>query len=291
MRRLYYFKVVAEELHFHRAAALLHLSQPALTRHISELEGDLGLRLFDRSRRNVQLTQAGSEFLQGVRRIFDQFDDSLTRARDADTGRAGTITIGAVGMVMVRQLPRVLQFYRAKYPEVAVDVRLFRSGAALEAVQRRQVELAILTGSINDPTLATMPLWKFTSCVVLPRDHRLANATSVRLSELNGETLFLQARDSVGHHSVLSLCQEQQFIPGAVREVPPMTDMETLIGLVGCGMGITILASPFREIRYPMVVIKPIPAQHTIHISACWPRDDTSPLVAQFLDVATQLIT
>ena len=286
LRRLYLFKMLAEELHFRRAAEAAQVAQPALSRHIGELEHDLGIKLFERNRRKVELTAAGRELLAGVSTILAHFDETTQRAREAQGGRRGALAIGSVGMVMVRQLPAIVRENQKRFPNVSVDIAIYRSADLLDALRRHRVELAFATAFEPDATLTGKVLWTFQPRVVLPCDHPLAQRPIVRLKQLDGETLFMHSRGATAYREVMALCQEQNFIPGAIKEVSPIADLETLIGLVACGLGVTILPSPLEEIHFPTVIFKPIATQQVFDVAACWRRDEDNPLVHTFVDLA-----
>jgi DNA-binding transcriptional LysR family regulator len=289
LRRLRYFIAVAEHLNFRRAADALQTSQPSLSQQIRGLEDELGVTLFERTKRRVRLTNAGLELLGGVRQAVADFDDGTRRAREAQTGIRGALTIGAAGMVMIAHLPKVVRAYRASYPDVRLNLMIMRNPDLLDALRAGRIELAFAAYAELDEQIRSEPLWRFPSRVVLPNDHPLAGRPSVHLRELNGEALIIHPRrgGSGANSVVMALCREQGFTPGAVREVPEIADLETLVGLVACGLGITILPAPFELIGSPAVVFKPLAGtDDAAQISACWRTDENSPLVQQFVAAA-----
>jgi DNA-binding transcriptional LysR family regulator len=161
-------------------------------------------------------------------------------------------------------------------------------------LRRGRVELAFTSGSFSDPLIDAERLWRFRSRVVLPADHPLAANDVVHLSELHGETLIVHPHRGGGSSAngfVLALCREQGFVPGGVREVPEIADLETLVGLVACGFGVTILPSPFELlINSPMVRFKAIKdLQQESVMSAFWRKDERTQLIANFIDVARRV--
>jgi DNA-binding transcriptional LysR family regulator len=127
--------------------------------------------------------------------------------------------------------------------------------------------------------------------VVLPAGHALAAQETVHLSDLSGETLIVHPHRGGGSSAngiVMALCRDHGFVPNGVREVPEIADLESLVGLVACGLGVTILPSPFeRLIRSAMVHFKPIRGVHDdLQVSAYWRKDERSQLISNFLDVA-----
>jgi DNA-binding transcriptional LysR family regulator len=289
LRRLRYFIAVAEHLNFRRAAEALETSQPSLSQQIRGLELELGVDLFERTKRHVRLTSAGTEVLAGVRQAVADFDSAAQRGRDAQSGVRGTLTIGAAGMVMIDHLPPIVRAFREAYPDVVLTVTILRKPDLIEALNSGRVELAFSTAPGQDENILSRPMWRLPWRIVLPDTHPLANEQAVHLRDLNGATLITHPRrgGAGANGTIMALCRQQRFTPGAVREVPEVADLETLVGLVACGFGITILPAPFELIRSPLVVFKPIAETNSAQqISACWRADEKSVLVQNFVAAA-----
>lgn len=291
-RRLRYFVAVAEHLNFRRAADSLNTSQPSLSQQIRMLEDELGVALFERTKRRVHLTRAGSVYLAGVRHVISEVDAYGRQAREAQAGLRGTLSVGTNGMVMIDHMPRVVRRFRADFPDVNLSLTILRSPDLVGALRAGRIELAFSTEVESEGELAVQPLWTLPFQVVLPVDHALAGRTEVRLRELNGETLITHPRrGGAGANSqVMALCREQGFAPKAITEVPEIADLETLIGLVACGLGITILPSTFATIAPPTVVFKTIASTKVvIRISAFQRVGATNPLVQNFVRIAESI--
>jgi len=293
-RRLRYFLAVAEHLNFRRAAESLNTSQPSLSQQIRALEDELGVELFERTKRRVQLTAAGGVYLAGVRNVISEVDAYGQQAREAQAGVRGSLTVGTNGMVMIEHMPSVVRRFRAEFPDVNLSVTILRNPDIVGALRAGRIELAFSTGVEPDDHLEARHMWSLEQRVVLPADHPMAKAERVRLSDLHGETLITHPRrGGAGANSqVMALCREQGFTPKAIKEVSEIADLETLIGLVACGLGITILPSPFAAIAPPSVVFKSIGTTAIVNqVSACWRYDEVNPLVRNFVRVATSIAT
>ena len=291
-RRLRYFLAVAEHLNFRRAAASLNTSQPSLSQQIRVLEDELGVALFERTKRRVQLTSAGAVYLAGVRNVIADVDASGQQAREAQSGLRGTLTVGTNGMVMIDHIPKAVRRFRADFPDVSLSLTILRNPDLVGALRAGRIELAFSTSSESDATLASKPLWLLPSRVVLPADHPLAGEERIRLRDLNAETLITHPRrgGEGANSEVMALCREQGFTPKAIKEVPEIADLETLIGLVACGLGVTILPSSFETIAPPSVVFKAIAASDaSSHVSAWWRAGEANLLVANFVRVAASI--
>jgi DNA-binding transcriptional LysR family regulator len=136
LRHLRYFVAVAEELHFGRAAARLHVAQPPLSRQIRDLEEELGATLFDRTRRAVALTVAGTAFLEDVRRVFESVERATAAARRAHRGESGILRIGYVGAVAYSGLPEIVRAHRACFPGVEIRMQEMSPARQVEALRR-----------------------------------------------------------------------------------------------------------------------------------------------------------
>ena len=292
LRRLRYFVAVAEHLSFRRAAEALRTAQPSLSQQIRALEAELGVQLFERTKRRVRLTNAGAEFLAGVHQVIDDLESVAQRTREAQEGRRGRLAVGTNGMAMIDHLPRVVRAFRAVYPDVDVQLTILRGPDLVEALHDRRFELAFTTDDRPDDLLETRQLWTLPQRVVLPSDHPLAGKPAIALRELGDLMLITHPRRGGwgGNNRVMALCREQRFVPKATKEVPAVADLEHLIGLVACGFGFTVLPAPFEHLASPAVVFKPIagPAR-PLHIVARWRTDETSPLIENFLAAARRI--
>lgn len=286
-RRQRYFVAVAEHLSFRRAALAVGTSQPSLSQQIRSLEGELGVALFERTKRRVRLTNAGTEYLAGVRPVLAEFLACAQRAREADAGTRGSLRIGTNGMVMIDLVPRVVRAFRAAFPEVRVALTILRNPDLVGALREGTIDLAFANGVEPDDELAAELLWQLPQRVVLPDDHPRAGNATVALRDLSGETLITHPRRAGANSEILALCRAQRFVPKAIVEVSEIADLETLVGLVACGLGITILPSPFEAIKPPAVVFKPIAAiEHRLRISVCWRKDQPNLLAQNVVRIA-----
>ncbi|AOV17376.1 LysR family transcriptional regulator [Acidihalobacter aeolianus] len=169
------FTAVAELSSFSEAAARLHLTQPAVSKRIRQLEGELGRRLFDRVARRVQLTEAGHALLPGARRILLELDESRRRLANLSGHVAGTLSIGTSHHIGLHRLPALLRGYTRRYPEVDLDLRFLDSEAGCAAVEHGDLELALVTlPPETPPQLVSTPVWDDPLTLVAAVDHPLA---------------------------------------------------------------------------------------------------------------------
>jgi DNA-binding transcriptional LysR family regulator len=289
VRRLHSFATLAEHLNFSRAAEVLNTSQPALSHQIASLERELGVRLFERTKRQVRLTAAGIEYLEGIGGAMRQLETSADRARDAQAGLRGTLSLAVVGMVMIRPLPAVVRAFSHRFPQTRISIAILRHPDPFEAVRSNRAHLAFAVDTPELVDLEREVMWSFPYRAILPADHPLARHEDIDLNDLAGETLITPPSrgGSAGGDRTLAVCREVAFAPAYVREVPETADVEAIFGLVTCRLGFGILPGPYESFALPNVVFKPIRGSRLrVTIAAFWRQDHTKPLVVNFLGIA-----
>jgi DNA-binding transcriptional LysR family regulator len=289
LRHLRYFLAVAEQLHFRRAAKSLETSQPSLSLQIRTLEAELGVRLFERTKRSVRLTAAGKLYEAEVRRILADLEAANQRALEAARGTRGELTLATSIATLMSYFPRIVRRFRATYPDVTLRMHMIHAVELVDALVARRVQLGFVQVPPNAERLLSEPLWEHRFVVALPADHPAAGHKAVNLRALSGERLIAYARTSSASIAaeVDALCTEQHFVPGAVEEVAETT---TVFGLVACGNGIAIMPAHVQSVAPPGILFKPLdpPSARRMHISACWHRAEDSPLIAAFITIARE---
>jgi len=153
IRHLRYFRVLAEQLHFSRAALLLNVAQPALSHQIKQLEDELGTQLVERTNRRVRLTPAGEVLLARATRILEQIDQAARETAQVGQGDAGSLVIGVVSTAVCSILPELLRSFRRESPRLAIDIREMEPGEQIEALRKEAIDVGMFFLSIQDPAL------------------------------------------------------------------------------------------------------------------------------------------
>jgi len=215
-----------------------HLSQPALSRRISHLEGLLGVRLFDRTTRSVSLTVLGQQFLGEVSGLVADLDRSVLSLRDAAELEAGDVTVGCVFSAVHHFLPPVIRAFRDKYPRVLV--RIIEEGAdeVLASVKHGEADFAINYIGMQDPDVSFTPLLKEPYVLACPVGHPLAKRRSIQWAELAQYPL---ARVSHASRNRLFIDQALAELPPLPRPIIEVRHVSTLIGLVESGLGLAVV--------------------------------------------------
>ena len=290
-RQLRYFVAVAEELSFSRAARRLHMSQPPLSLQVAAMERELGTRLFERTRRRVELTQAGQVLLEQARASLAQLERAAEMARRAGQGEAGELRVAFTGSVpMVAAFPRLMSAFRAASPLARAQLMHMATGSQLQALAERRIDVGILRPSRDyEPPahLRLLALWTDELRAVLPEGHRLARRrTPVPVAALAHEP-FILFPPELGcglHEQVLALCSRAGFAPDVVQEA---REGATIIGLVAAGLGVSLLPDSYAKTSIPGVVHRRLDtAQAAGRLYLAHRASDTSPLVKRFVELA-----
>lgn len=244
LRQLRYFVAVAEEQHFGRAAARLHMAQPPLSQAIRGLETDLGVELLRRTTRRVDLTAAGAAYLERARQILATVDEAGHEARLVASGSIGRLAIGCVGSATYSLLPALARGLSAELPgidfafrgEMLVpdEVRSLRTG---------EIDIALLRPPVVDPAISLRVLRSERMVAAFPADHRLAHRRRIRVRDLRDQPLIVHSarRESAMYDAVLRLCRSAGFEPTITHEAD---ETSTLVTLVAGGLGSAIVPDP-----------------------------------------------
>jgi DNA-binding transcriptional LysR family regulator len=285
LRQLRYFVAVAEELHFRRAAERLHLSQPPLSAQIRKLELELGVELFRRSRHGVELTVAGSSLLDDARELLEQAERSVRRTQRAAQGQLGELRVGFVGSAIYAGLPDAVRTFSQERPGVDIQLRELPTEDQLDALRRGHLDVGLVRAPVRTDEIRIEAMLDEPLVVVLPSDHPLAAEPTIELAALANEKLVLFPRGQAPgfHDDVLARLQSRGAEPEVVQEAP---ETQTIIGLVGAGVGVSIVPASTRALAHPGVVYRPVSDEaYTATLAIVCRRKDASPLVRTFAQV------
>jgi len=289
LRHLRYFVAVAEDLHFGRAAERLHMAQPPLSQQIRQLEIEIGFDLFRRTKRSVQLTEAGQLFLDRVRVIFAQVDRAIEIGRQASRGDLGQMIVGFVGSAAYNVLPPILQSMRTQVPGVGLELRELTTVQQLQWVVEGNIDVGFVRPPVDLPGLESEVIFQEPLMVALPECHPLCQDKTVAVRSLMNE-FFIQFPRVLApglYDPIISLCQQAGFSPNVVQEA---IQMQTIVSLVAAEMGVAIVPASLQNLQRKGVVYKPL-AEVTplVAIALVW-RKFPSPAVQRFVEVAQTAI-
>lgn len=287
LRQLRQFVAVAEELHFHRAAARLHMSQPPLTAAIRKLEDEIGSELIQRGNRTLGLTAAGHVLLAQARLTLQQAEHALAATRDAAAGRTGTVRLGYVGSALYGRLPQVIRAFRGSHPQVRLELIEATSAQQLALLREQRLDIGVLIPPVHDA--GDMQLRGFDRdqlAIALPRAHPLAQAPHISLSALADQPFLLwPANQGLGFHAqVLRVCAAAGFVPRVVQEAH---GMHAVLSLVAVEAGIAIVPASMAGFRGEEVRYQPIAdAQAGFDLQLCTRQGGMAPALQRFIATA-----
>jgi DNA-binding transcriptional LysR family regulator len=257
LRQLRSFVVLADELHFSRAAVRLHIVQPALSKQIKALEHELGFSLVSRHQRGVELTAAGVIFRDQVEIMLRRLDRAVDAARATAAGRAGALDVGFVRAAMWSILPGALRDFRLASENIEVRLHELPSATQLQHLRDGLIDAALLRLPMHDDSLDFEVLFAEPLVVAVASNHPLAAESRIDLSRLSEETfLFLPRRTEPGFYDrCVAQCYEFGFGPKMVEET---RGFAAILGMVGIGMGVTLLPNAAGNQPWPNVVVRPL---------------------------------
>ncbi|KAM3114665.1 LysR family transcriptional regulator [Phormidesmis sp. 146-33] len=286
LRHLRYFVAVAEELHFNRAAERLHMAQPPLSQQIKQLEVELGVELFyRRTKRQVQLTEAGQVLLQATYRIFAQVEQAISDTQRAGRGETGTLVVGFTSTVVYDILPAILSQYREQFPNVHLVLQELTTTQQEEALQNHQIEVGFCHPPLKDDSLELETILQEPLVVALPETHPLVSETTISIHTLADESFVLFPR-YLGpglYDQIVSFCQQANFSPKVAQEA---VQMQTIVGLVSAKMGIALVPASLQNLQRAGVIYKRLQDKiPQVEVGVVWLSDNVSPVLQGFLGV------
>lgn len=284
-----YFVAVAEERHFGRAAERLHMAQPPLSQQIKQLEASLGTKLFERTTRRVDLTDAGQLMLERARQILADVDALSQDVKEIGDGAAGVLRVGFVGSATYRVMPALVQLARRELP----GVRLHVMGEMLtpqieQGLLENRLDAAVLRPPVQSSDLMLDTLEGDSLVVALPAHHRLATGGGpIPLSELAGEEFVGYPQGSAVATITSEACRAAGFRPRVVQQA---TETSTLLAFVGAGMGLALVPDGARRAAASPVAYRELIGAPAVGLAVAWKRDSRSALISSFRSLVHRVV-
>lgn len=284
-RKIRHFIVVAEELHFSRAAARLFIAQQALSKQVRELEDAVGTRLFARTTRNVELTPAGEAFLAAARAAIAALDAGVDTARERAFGEVGLLKVGFVIGAALELTTPIFEEFRARHPEIELELHEFPFSDSSAGLADGQSDVALIRPPISGPAYHSEPLFTEPRVVGVASTHHLAGRTSVSVRELLDEPIVIgRSADAVWRGYWMLDDYRDGQPPKKVIETASHTEE---VALVAAGVACTItVAGAARYTPHPGVRYLPITDIPGSVLAAAWSSGHHSPVRERFVDVA-----
>jgi DNA-binding transcriptional LysR family regulator len=284
LRYLGSFLAISEELHFGRAAAKLHISQPSLSQHLQRLERAVGVRLVNRGPHQVTLTGAGAVFQAEARRLLEGLRDAVEMAREVGTGQAGTVRVGFNYPAGRRVLPPTLSGMARTHPRMRAVLVEQRSGPQLAHLTAGELDVALVFGEPADPYFASRTVFRTPLMALVAAEHPLAARRTVPFGELAEHGCILFNRDlSPASHDALT---EAATHSGITLDVVDEVDDSLATAMVVATGAVVGFASAVRAVEaasmglHPVALIDPEP---TLDVCVVWPAREATPTARTFL--------
>lgn len=289
IRQLKYFIAVAEELNFTRAAERVGIAQPPLSQQIIGLEYELRAELFHRSKRKVELTEAGHILLPHAQRILNATKEAAEAVQAAMAGKRGSIRMGAIYSSMFVLLPALLRRFHTDYPSVTVQVEEMTITQQFAALNEGLIDVGLMRGATEIDDYSSRALVEEEFIVALPTGHPLAKHSTIRLAQLADYPFLDMSRRSNQNyyelvHGILATARVQ---PNVVQQA---SDMHTLLCLIGSGLGLALVPSSMRSSPIKHVTYRSIsdPTPRT-NMRLVWRTENASLVLPKLVQTAVEV--
>ncbi|HBR1111411.1 TPA: LysR family transcriptional regulator [Klebsiella pneumoniae] len=286
LRQLHYFLLLSRELHFGRAAALAFITQPALSQQIVKLEEQVGVLLFQRDRRRVQLTPAGEILVKGVEKIFNELDSTLNMARKSGNESSLSLALGMVEYTGLPFIPPALIWLQARYPEVKISRHEMNAEGQIAALISRAIDIGFGVPTMSLPPEEQVVARRIITshwALLVCNTHPFAHRDSIKVDELAGERLIVPARsvNAPLYDAVVFRCRSAGFTPNFVYET-----MQAQMGitLVKQGLGIMLGAGYVFSTQEEDMSVVPVEGLDALEVYAFWRAGETQTLVLDFVE-------
>ncbi|MBL4612608.1 MAG: LysR family transcriptional regulator [Emcibacter sp.] len=286
-RTLTYFIAVAEEKNIGRAAIRLNISQPPLTRQVQKLENELGVSLFTRTPKGVELTEAGELFLVEARNICSVIERATERTQRAGKGKLGRLDVAIFGSGILNDIPKILLTYKNAYPDAKVVLHTMEKAEQIEALRQRRINVGfnrLLTPlpDISFELITTEKLY-----LAINENHPYARKVVIPAQVLAENPLVLYPTGTRPNYidKVITICHDLGFSPQVSQKVG---DVITAVALVSSGFGVCLVPESAISLKLPGVVYRSVsglPENATIDLSCIYRANDKSAILQSFLEV------
>ena len=257
LRHLRYFAVLADELHFGRAAQRLAITQPPLSSAIKALEEELGVRLLERNSKQVRLTPAGQALRASARKLLRQAEEAALEAREVAAGSAGRLRIGFVGAMLYRGLPQALRAFQASHPAVRISLAELNSAEQITDLLHDRLDLGFMHTARLPQDLASRLLLTEPFVACLPTHHALARQRVLEVGALRDQpfVLFARAASPDYHERLLAICAQSGFLPEVRHEVRHWL---AVVSMVAQGLGVALVPQAMQRSALKGAVFRPL---------------------------------
>ncbi len=258
-RRLQVFHAVARLLSFTKAAEVLHMTQPAVTFQIRQLEDQFDTRLFDRAHNRVSLTEAGHAAFEYAESIFEKYSEMDNAIREITGNISGSLTLGASTTISEYMLPALLGDFNKENPDVLLRLRVSNTEGIVSMVENNVIDLGVVEGPVTNKNLLVEICQKDDLVVVVPTNHELTKLKKVSVEELLKYPFICREEGSGTRNVIAGYLQSEGVSKHALKACLELGSPEAVKGAIEAGMGISVLSSVSIAKELELGILKSIP--------------------------------
>lgn len=286
-----YFVAVAEEKSFTRAAEKLMIAQSPLSQQIKKLEHELGVELFTRTTRSVQLTHAGSVFYERARLLLERSEEAMADTRSAAEGRLGRLSLGFTGAATYELLPALVRAFQDRNPNVQLDLHSeMLTPAQVDGLLEGRLDVGVLRPPVSAEGLTVEVLREEPLVVAMPTQHALAGARTLSLADLAEEPFISYPSNppSSVYSIVVEAYRRAGFVPTVRQE---LAETASMVAMVAAGMGIALVPESVRQLRINGATFRRLTAPRvTVQLALAYRQGEISPVVRRYLETARAVV-
>lgn len=289
LRHLRYFITVAEELNFSKAALKLYTAQPSLSQQIKDLEEDVGVRLLNRTKRKVELTEEGAVFLEQARLTLAQADKAIAMARQVSQAKQQMLCIGFVPVAEMKIFPYVIPNLRVQNPELKIELLSLNNTEQMKLLKKGELDLSFTRHNFNSDEIESQFVIREPLIFLLPKDHPLAKYERIPVKALNGIDFIIPSSEQsyTLHHAILDFAKANGVEFNIVQKAD---NILFNINSIGMGLGCTILPGYIAPLTMNNTVIRPLDIELPyLDLYVSYRKESTSMAVKKFLELLTRV--
>jgi LysR family transcriptional regulator, hca operon transcriptional activator len=289
LRHLRYFITVAEELNFSKAALKLYTAQPSLSQQIKDLEEDVGVKLLNRTKRKVELTDEGAVFLEQARLTLAQADKAVAMARQVSQAKQQMLRIGFVPVAEMKIFPYVLPNLRVQNPDLKIELLSLNNQEQMRLLKKGDLDVTFTRHNFNSEEVESTFVLREPLMFILPKDHPLAKYDRIPVKALNGIDFIIPSSEQSHtlHNTILDFAKEHGIEFNIVQTAD---NILFNINSIGMGLGCTILPAYITPLSMDHSVVRPLSVElPQIDLYVSHRKDNSSVAVKRFMELLTRV--
>lgn len=289
LRHLRYFITVAEELNFSKAALRLYTAQPSLSQQIKDLEEDVGVRLLNRTKRKVELTEEGAVFLEQARLTLAQADKAVAMARQVSQAKQQLLRIGFVPVAEMKVFPFVLPSLRVQHSDLKIELLSLNNAEQMRLLKKGELDISFTRHNFHNNEIESKFVLREPMIFLLHKDHPLAKYDRIPVKALNGIDFIIPAIEQAQtlHNSILDFAKSNNI---AFNIVQKTDNILFNINSVGMGLGCTILPGYIAPLTMSNTIIRPLDVEiPSLDLYVSYHKNSKSVAVNKFIELLTQV--